>query len=99
MIWATESDDRYLAANHRHCFRTKPNISTSFEIDTMICNMCTFRGRHRVLRRETERPDTVNDSPIVFVLSNQCFLPVLPPEGGGVLQNHEDRGWWDRGAD
>jgi hypothetical protein len=78
----SEGDDRYLLANHRHCFSAKANICTSFELDTMVCNTCTTRGRHRVLRRETERPDTVNDSPICFVLSDQCFPPVLPLEGG-----------------
>jgi hypothetical protein len=40
-------------------------------------------GKHKILRRETERQDTVNDSPIVFVLSDQCFPPVLPPDGEG----------------
>jgi hypothetical protein len=91
-----DDDDRYMLANHRHCYSTKANISTSFEIDTMICNTCTHRDRHRVLRRETERPDTVDDSPICFVLSDQCFPPVLPPGGecfkivrvedGGILE-------------
>jgi hypothetical protein len=49
----------------------------------MICTSCVVRGRHRVLRRETEREDTVDDSPIVFVLTDQCFPPVLPPESTG----------------
>jgi hypothetical protein len=39
--------------------------------------------RHGILRRETERPDTVDASPIVFVLADQCFPPVLAPEGEG----------------
>jgi hypothetical protein len=76
-------DNRVQLANHRHCFSSKTNISTSFELDTMICNTCTHKGKHKVLRRETERPDTVDDSPICFVLSDQCFPPVLSPEGDG----------------
>jgi hypothetical protein len=78
-----DSDDRYRLANHRHCFNSKKNISTSFEIESFTCNTCTERGGHRVLRRETERPDTVDDSPICFVLSDQCCPPVLPPEAQG----------------
>jgi hypothetical protein len=81
--FVSTGDNRTFLANHRHCYTTKANISTSFELDTMACNTCTFRGKHRVLRRETERPDTVDDSPIVFVLSDQCFPPVLSPEGEG----------------
>jgi hypothetical protein len=77
------NDSRLAAANHRHCFSTKSNISTSFDMETFVCNTCTFRGKHRVLWRETERPDTVDDSPICFVLSDQCFPPVLPPEDEG----------------
>jgi hypothetical protein len=77
------NDGRVHLANHRHCYSTKSNICTSFDIDTWICGTCTRRGKHRVLRRETERPDTVDDSPICFVLSDQCFPPVLPPEGEG----------------
>jgi hypothetical protein len=77
------SDGRVQLANHQHCFGTKTNISSSFELDTLVCNTCTLRGKHRVLRRETERPDTVDNSPICFVLSDQCFPPVLPPEGDG----------------
>jgi hypothetical protein len=50
----SEGDDRYLLANHRHCFSAKANIFTSFELDTMVCNTCTIRGRHRVLQRETD---------------------------------------------
>jgi hypothetical protein len=74
------NDGSLAAANHRHCFSTKSNISTSFDMESFICNN---RGKHRVLRRETERPDTVDDSPICFVLSDQCFPPVLPPEDDG----------------
>jgi hypothetical protein len=51
-----DSDDRVKLVNHRHCFGTARN--TSFEIDNMTCNTCLGRGRHRVLRRETERADT-----------------------------------------
>jgi hypothetical protein len=76
-------DERVTLANHRHCFSTKTNLSTSFEIDTMICNTCTGKGKHKVLRRETERPDTVDESPLCFVLSDQCCPPVLPPEDEG----------------
>jgi hypothetical protein len=59
-----EEDDRVKLANHRHCYSTRRNISTSFDTENMICNTCTGRGKHRVLRRETERADTVDDSPV-----------------------------------
>jgi hypothetical protein len=54
------SDGRVGLANHRHCYKTKTNISSSFTLDTMICTSCVVLGRHRVLRRETEREDTVD---------------------------------------
>jgi hypothetical protein len=87
--FVNSNDSRVTLANHRHCYKTKTNISSSFALDTMICNSCVVTGQHRMLRRETEREDTVNDSPLVFVLSDQCFPPVLPPDcGGGLHQNN-----------
>jgi hypothetical protein len=81
--FCNSNDIRVNLANHRHCYQTKANISTSFALDTLICNTCTFKGKHHMLWRETERPDTVDDSPIVFVLSDRCFPPVLPLEAAG----------------
>jgi hypothetical protein len=93
--FVNEGDDRYALANHQHCYTSKKNITASFTLDTFICTSCTFMGKHRVLRRETERPDTVDDGPIAFVLSDQCFPPVLPPEGEGEclkIMRFEDGG-------
>jgi hypothetical protein len=81
--FVNNGDGRVVLANHRHCYQTKTNISSSFTLDTLICTSCNIKGKHRVLWRETEREDTVNDSPVVFALADQCFPPVLPPESEG----------------
>jgi hypothetical protein len=79
----TINDNRTLRANHRHCYGKKANISASFTFENLTCNTCTSRGEHSVLRREVEGTDALDDSPVCFILSDQCFPPVLPAEGDG----------------
>jgi hypothetical protein len=61
----------------------KANISASFNLESMICNTCSYRGEHRVLHREVDGTDALDKSPVYFVLSDQCFPPHLPVEGEG----------------
>jgi hypothetical protein len=35
--FVSTGDSRTFLANHRHCYTTKVNISTSFELDTLTC--------------------------------------------------------------
>jgi hypothetical protein len=37
--------------NYRHCYRSKFNISTSFQLDSLKCNTC-MSGEHMVIGRE-----------------------------------------------
>jgi hypothetical protein len=78
------NDSRTLRASHRHCYGKKANISAAFTLENLAFNTCTFRGEHRVLRRKVESTDALDDSPVCFILSDQCFTPVLPVEGDGM---------------
>jgi hypothetical protein len=81
--FVNEGDSRVKLANYWHCNTKKINMSTSFDLDSMKCTSCVARGSHTVLRRESGGESTVDDSPVVFVLSDQCFPTVLPVEAGG----------------
>jgi hypothetical protein len=61
----------------------KANFSASFNLEKLMCNTCTARGEHLVLHREVECTDALDDSPVCFILSDQCFPPLLPVEGEG----------------
>jgi hypothetical protein len=76
-------DNRIFAANHRHCYGKKVNITASFNLETYTCNTCTFRGEHLVLHREVDGTDALDANPVCFVLSDQCFPPIIPVEGDG----------------
>jgi hypothetical protein len=78
-----QNDNRVFAANHRHCYGKKANISASFNLETFVCNTCNCRGEHQVLHREVDGTDALDESPVCFVLSDQCFPPLLPVEGDG----------------
>jgi hypothetical protein len=77
------NDTRTMRANHRHCYGKKANFSASFTFDKLSCNTCNFGGEHLVLHREVDGTDTLDASPVCFVLSDQCFPPFIPVEGDG----------------
>jgi hypothetical protein len=77
------NDLRIQRANLRHCSGKKANFSASFNLEKLKCNTCTFRGEHLVLHREVECTGALDESPVCFILSDQCFPPVLPVEGDG----------------
>jgi hypothetical protein len=72
-----------MRANHRHCYGKKSNISASFDLEKIACNTCTFGGAHQVLHREVESTEALDASPVCFILSDQCFPPIIPVEGDG----------------
>jgi hypothetical protein len=45
--FVNSNDSWVTLANHRHCYKTKSNISSSFALDTMICNSCFVMGQLR----------------------------------------------------
>jgi hypothetical protein len=67
--------------NYRHCYRSKFNISTSFQLDSLKCNTC-MSGEHMVIGREVVGGGR-DLAPVVFVLTDQNFPPVLPVNGDG----------------
>jgi hypothetical protein len=71
------------SAQYRHCYNKKQNISASFNLETLVCNNCTFRGEHTVLGRNGTGASALDLSPVCFVLSDQNFPPVIPAEGDG----------------
>jgi hypothetical protein len=42
--FSVANNNRVFAANHQHCYGKKANITASFNLETMTCNTCTFRG-------------------------------------------------------
>jgi hypothetical protein len=44
-------DSRVFDAHYWHCYNKKINISSSFDLNSMTCKTCTFRGEHTVLGR------------------------------------------------
>jgi hypothetical protein len=59
------------------------NITASFNLENFICNTCSHRGEHVVLHREVDGTDALDSSPVCFVLTDQCFPPIIPVEGDG----------------
>ena len=70
-------DDRHEMVKENNLLASASNISLSFDPVRMICKACTIP--HSVGKRgEQHRP--------VFVVSDQCFPALTPPEGpGGCL--------------
>jgi hypothetical protein len=77
-----DTAEQISTANYRHTYSKKQNISTSFNLDTLVCNTCTG-NEHQVLRREKDRIDAKDLVPMAFILSDQNFPALLPAEGDG----------------
>jgi hypothetical protein len=75
------TDPRHSIVTHRHIFATGTNICTSFEPNKMTCTHCGG-GEHPVLLRGGSTGGC-GQAPKCFVLSDQCFPPVLPADGDG----------------
>jgi hypothetical protein len=69
-------DPRFSQANSRFSYHRKKNMTTSFDISTLTCNTCINKGGHSVLLREGENCDSLNQSPVCFVLTDQNFPPL-----------------------
>ena len=98
-IGALVSDDdlRHTAAHMRHSYSKKLNISTSFNMDTMMCTSCLYE-EHLILTKETAECDPTSLQPLCFVLSDQNFSPVVPAAAeGGCLKivRVEDGKLWE----
>jgi hypothetical protein len=75
---ALPDDNRHQFASHRHVFDSTQNISTSFDSKKFTCTVCSVP--HAILGGAGgERTDI---EPKCFILSDQCFPPVLPTGGG-----------------
>ncbi len=84
------NDKRHNHTVHRHDHQALRNISTSFDPVTFTCKTCT--GVHQVLRRTVDGSDVGLDNPLVFVLADQNFPPMVPAGGGwGVSQSNPGR--------
>ena len=81
LLGSFTTDPRYSTATHRHNFETGSNICTSFDPQTMACSHCTG-GPHPVLMKGGSTGGC-GQTPKCFVLSDQCFPPVLPSTGKG----------------
>ncbi len=75
------TDPRHSIVTHRHIFATGTNICTSFDPNKMTCTHCGG-GEHPVLLRGGSTGGC-GQAPKCFVLSDQCFPPVLPADGDG----------------
>jgi hypothetical protein len=78
-----EKDARIKLANTISDANSSRNISSSFNLESFICNTCTSRGEHVVLGKKIDGDDGTKQSPPCFVLSDQNFPAVLPVEGEG----------------
>jgi hypothetical protein len=89
-----DTAEQISTANYRHIYSKKQNISTSFNLDTLVWNTCTGY-EHPVLRREKDRIDAKDLVPVAFVLSDQNFPALLQGGGGrGVFKNFTHRVWY-----
>jgi hypothetical protein len=79
--FANAGDKRHNHTMHRFDFQNLRNLSTSFNTSNLMCTTC--QEEHRVLRREIEGGDVGNDTPPVFILTDQNF-PSMVPAGGRV---------------
>jgi hypothetical protein len=78
--FANTEDKRHNHTTHRHDHTNARNISTSFDPNTFDCNTC--QGVHKVLHRTVDGTDVGQNSPPVFVLTDQNFPPMVPVGGG-----------------
>jgi len=81
--FTNDNDARIKFANTISDASSSRNISSSFSLETFICNTCTVRGEHKVLGKKVEGDDGTKQSPPCFVLSDQNFPAVIPVEGEG----------------
>ena len=79
----SQTDTRYKACHNINSYKTKRNICSSFNTETLMCTTCTLKGSHTVLFRETEGVDNTNYPPRCFVLTDQTFPAALPANGDG----------------
>ncbi len=75
---ALPDDNRHQLASHRHIFDSTQNISTSFDPKKFICTVCSVP--HAILGGAGGGHAEIE--PKCFILSDQCFPPVLPVGGG-----------------
>jgi hypothetical protein len=80
-----ENDVKYsVQGNHRHNYKAKQNICTSFILSDFTCNTCAGgEGGHTVLHREGSRIETCDLTPVAFVITDQNFPPATPVEDSG----------------
>jgi hypothetical protein len=71
-------NQRFSQANTGFSYKKK-NISTSFDIGTLKCNMCS-KGAHEALFREGEAR---GGQSVCFVLVDQNLPPFIPVDGEG----------------
>jgi hypothetical protein len=83
--FANPGDQRHNHTMHRFDFRNTRHLSTSFITSNLMCTTC--QEEHRVLRREIDGGDMGNDTPPVFILTDQNF-PLMVPAGGGMGMVH-----------
>jgi len=81
--FANDRDARIRLANTISDASSSRNISSSFNLETFICNTCTTRGEHTVLGKKVDGDDGSKQAPPCFVLSDQNFPSVIPVEGEG----------------
>jgi hypothetical protein len=86
---ALSDNNRHNLAFHRHVFNNTQNISTSFDPKDLTCHVCAVP--HPILARAGGEAGSIN--PKCFIISDQCFPPVLPSGGGGqhgLCGHHSD---------
>ncbi len=81
--FANDTDARLRLANTLSDASSPRNISSSFNIESFVCNTCKVKGEHTVLGKKSEGNDGTNQAPPCFVLSAQNFPSVIPVEGEG----------------
>jgi hypothetical protein len=78
-----ENEARIKLANTISDASSSRSISSSFNLETFVCNTYTVRGEHNVLGKNVDGDDGTNQSPPCFVLSDQNFPAVILVEGDG----------------
>jgi hypothetical protein len=75
-----KDDLRIKKVHIRSFFTQKQNVSFSFDPTSLTCNNCENRLAHSIIK-------SGSDHCSVFILSDQCFPPVLPAVGPGDCIN------------
>jgi hypothetical protein len=90
--FSNAGDKRHNHTQLKHDFKNLRNLSTSFDTSTLNCISCN--GGHSVLRREIGGEDVGMDFPLVFILTDQNFSPMVPAGGeGGMFEDNPNRAW------